>query len=59
MKDIGPLIGEISADIKKEEYEAVKDALIKAFWPVVMKTATQGFPDWYFQKIGAVEKENV
>lgn len=46
-RDIGPLLKEVSADILKEEEEAIKDALFKLTWPQISRGVCRGFPDWY------------
>lgn len=46
-KDIGLLIREIPADIKKEAEEEIKEQLFKWAWPQVARIATAGFPEWY------------
>lgn len=47
VKDIGPLIKEIPADLKAECMDEIKDALFASFWPHIHRMATAGFPDWY------------
>lgn len=50
-RDIGPLLKEISEDVKKEEEEAIKDALFKWAFPRISRGITRGFPDWYKEKL--------
>jgi hypothetical protein len=51
-KDIGPLIGEITADIRKEEEHMIKEELFKIFWPQMARKATDGFGEFYKQRLG-------
>ncbi len=46
-KDIGLLIREIPADIKKEAEEDIKDQLFKWAWPQIARIVCVGFPEWY------------
>lgn len=46
-RDIGPLLKEISVDVRKEEEEAIKEALFKLAWPQISRGIGGGFPDWY------------
>lgn len=50
-KDIGPLLKEIAEDIKKEEEQAIKDALFKWAWPQISRGVGTGFPDWYKREL--------
>lgn len=47
VKDIGPLVKEIQADIKVEEIEEIKAYLYKHFIEDIMRTSIRGFVDWY------------
>ena len=55
-RDIGPLLGEISRDIKAEEADAIKEALFKIYFPVICKTAISGFADFYNDQLAGVSK---
>jgi hypothetical protein len=48
-KDIGRLIKEIPADVKKECEEEIKELLFKWAWPQVSRLTVRGFPEWYKQ----------
>lgn len=50
-KDIGPLLGVISNDVKAEEEEAIKEALFKYAWKIIARQVTNGFPQWYKQEL--------
>lgn len=50
-KDIGPLLKEISEDIRKEEEDAIKEALFKLAWPQISRGVGRGFPDWYKKEL--------
>lgn len=45
--DIGPLIKEIQADIKREEETTIRDVLFEHFWPKIQRGAIAGFPEFY------------
>lgn len=49
--DIGPLLKEIAEDIKKEEEDAIKQALWNWAWAKISRGATRGFPDYYKNKL--------
>lgn len=57
-QDIGLLIKEIPADVKKECEEEIKEKLFAHFWPQIQRGITAGFPEWYKQYLeeGVVEK---
>ena len=46
-RDIGMLIREIPADVRKEEEQAIKDALFEHFWLQIQRGIIAGFPEWY------------
>lgn len=46
-QDIGALIKEIPADIKKECEQEIKDALFAHFWSHIARGVTRGMPEWY------------
>ena len=50
-RDIGMLMREVPLDILKEEEEAIKTALMRHFWPHIMRGATAGLPEWYKQQL--------
>lgn len=52
-KDIGPLLKEISADIRKEEEEYIKARLFKWAWERIGRGVVAGFPQWYKDKLVA------
>jgi hypothetical protein len=54
-KDIGPLLGEVTADIKRECEDEIKAALFKWAWPRIARVATAGLPDWYKQQLLALQ----
>lgn len=45
--DIGPLLKEVSQDIRKEEEDAIKEALFQWAWPKISRGVSRGFPEWY------------
>lgn len=49
--DIGPLLKEISEDVKKEEKEAIAEALFNWAYPKISRGITAGFVDWYKEKL--------
>lgn len=52
VKDIGPLIQEIMADVKKEEEDHIKAILFKWAWEKkVSRAITNGFPQWYKNRL--------
>lgn len=50
-RDIGNLIKEIKRDITEEEKENIKTQLWAIFGDDVLRTATQGFPEWFKEKL--------
>lgn len=46
-KDIGPLIKEVQADIKKECLEEIADALVEHFLPHILRGVANAVPEWY------------
>jgi hypothetical protein len=50
-KDIGPLMGSVVPDIKKEEEEYIKEKLFKYAWPHIARMATRGLPEWYKEQL--------
>lgn len=54
-RDIGLLIVEAAADIKKEEEEEIKSALFKYAWPKIQRIVTAGLPEWYKEELLKVQ----
>ena len=50
-KDIGPLIKEIRRDVTDEEKEAIKATLWSIYRNDFLATATNGFPQWFKEKL--------
>lgn len=50
-KDIGLLIKEVQADVKKEEMEYIKDELLKYALPHIIRASTHGLPEYYKQRL--------
>jgi len=50
-KDIGKLMKEIQEDIKAEEMDIIKNFLWKEFGQEVLRTACNGFPEWFKLKL--------
>ena len=50
-KDIGPLIKEIRRDVTEEEKEAIKATLWSIYSNDFLATATNGFPQWFKEKL--------
>lgn len=50
-QDIGPLIKEIQADVKKDAEAAIKEALFDFAWKKIEKGVVRGFPQWYKQQL--------
>ncbi len=46
-KDIGHLIGLIKRDFHEEHGDAIKKALVKAFYDNIERSIMHGFPEWY------------
>ncbi|MHB1310601.1 MAG: RNA ligase family protein [Gemmatimonadaceae bacterium] len=46
-KDIGALIREVPADIRKECEEEIKAALFAYAWPQIQRAVVGGLPQWY------------
>lgn len=59
VRDIGNLIKEIQHDLTVEEKENIKEELWQIYSPDVLKFATQGFVDWYKQRIAKGEFQDV
>lgn len=47
LKDIGPLMKEAQADIRKEESEWIAEQLAKYFMDGIVRGAISGLPEWY------------
>lgn len=50
-QDIGPLIRAINKDIEEECKEEIKEKLWELFRADLLRTATQGFPEWYKEQL--------
>lgn len=46
-RDIGALVKEVPADVRKECEEEIKDQLFKWAWPSIQRMAIRGLPEWY------------
>lgn len=46
-RDIGPILKEIPADVKKECADEIKERLWKWAWPHIRRKVTAGCPEWY------------
>lgn len=51
VKDIGPLMGELARDLKKEEEDAIKEMLWRWAKPKIMRGISAGFPQWYKDRL--------
>lgn len=47
MRDIGKLVKEVPADIKKEHEEEIKEALFAWAWPHISRQASKGLAEFY------------
>lgn len=52
-RDIGALIREVPADVKRECEEEIKAALFGWAWPQVQRAITAGLPEWYKEQLAA------
>lgn len=50
-KDIGILIGEIKADLAKEEKEWIMQRIFKEFYSDIERGVLSGFPEWYKKQL--------
>lgn len=50
-EDIGLLFKEVPADLRREEADAIKDALFVWAWPKVQRGATAGLAEWYKEQL--------
>lgn len=46
-RDIGNLMKEVEADIRKECADEIRDALFEHFWGKIRRGVTAGLPQWY------------
>ena len=46
-QDIGPLMREVPADVKKECADLIRDKLFEWAWPQIQRAVTRGLPEWY------------
>jgi len=51
VKDIGPLLKEIQQDTLTECQEDIKERLFKWAWQDIVRKVTNGFPQWYKEKL--------
>ncbi len=51
LKDIGPLIKEVAADIFKECEDSIKQTLFDHFWKNIQRGIVAGIPEWYKQEL--------
>lgn len=51
LKDIGPLIKEVSMDILKECEDSIKQELFNHFWKRIQRGIVAGIPEWYKQTL--------
>jgi len=56
-KDIGPLLKEISTDVFIECADEIKEALFNAYWKMICKITTKGFPQWYKEQLAKKQFE--
>lgn len=54
-KDIGPLMRELQSDSVKEEADYIKERLFNHFWPQIRRGITNGFPEFYKEKVLKLE----
>jgi len=50
-QDIGPLLRDIQEDIKTECADEIKTILFNHYWKDLSRKLTQGFPEWYKEKL--------
>jgi len=50
-QDIGPLIKEIPADVRRECEEEIKEKLFAFAWPHIARMVTRGFPEFYKERL--------
>lgn len=53
-QDIGNLIKEVQADVKREEEAEIKEALFKHFWPQIQRGIIGGLPEFYKAELAAL-----
>ena len=46
-KDIGALMNEVIADVKKEERDEIVEVLLDWAWPQIARGIVRGLPEWY------------
>ncbi len=52
-KDIGLLIREVATDVLLEHGDEIKEALFKHLWKDVSRGVTEGFAEWYKERLAA------
>lgn len=50
-KDIGALMKEVPADIKKECEAEIRDLLFSHYWPKIARFVAAGLPEWYKEEL--------
>lgn len=50
-RDIGLLIGAVTADVSKEETENIKQQLFDWAWPQIRRMSTAGLAEWYKEEL--------
>lgn len=58
-KDIGPLMGEIVNDVKKECEDEIKEKMWKYYWPKIARGLTAGFPQFYKDQLAKSQFKEV
>ncbi len=56
-RDIGTLVKEVPADVRKECEEEIKDQLFKWAWPSIQRMAIRGLPEWYKTRLAESQFE--
>lgn len=57
-RDIGKLIREIPADVRKEHEQDIKDALFAYAWPHIQRIIVREVPQWYKDQLLVQQFEN-
>ena len=60
-RDIGPLIKEVQADIRRDSVDEIKEILFKWAWPHIERKSVAGLAEFYKERLAesAFEKETV
>ena len=51
-RDIPRIIDEVLADVRKEEYENICEALFNHYWKDISREIIKGIPEWYKNQLG-------